>query len=82
MTGEVLKRANKLKYEISKLDNFIHNAENSWTGSIIKKERTYIFKCDGPTNDKEYKLDYETKNKVLEVLKIHLKELKKQLEEL
>lgn len=37
MDNEKLQRANTLKEEIQKLDNFINTAEKVWTGKLIKK---------------------------------------------
>lgn len=37
MDNKKLQRANSLKEEIQKLDNFISSAEKVWTGKLIKK---------------------------------------------
>lgn len=84
MTDEDLIKANKIKKEIKELDLFIYSAECSWTGKIIKKDTKYIFKADayGAKDSAEYHMNTETKDKVLNVLREHLKELKNQLKSL
>ena len=82
MTDEELIKANVLKGEIRELELFILSAEKVWTGKIIKKESKYIFRSSayGFYEAKEFELKGPIKNKVLDVLRIHLKELKKELE--
>lgn len=81
MTSESLKKANKLQAEIRELEVFISNAESVWTGKIIKRDTKYIFKTNGygAIDGAEYNLSYEMKNRVLDLLKAHLKELKDEL---
>lgn len=81
MTNEELKRANYLKEKIQELDNFIWTAERVWTGKIIKKSEQYIFKANsyGGLAEAEYNLNTKMKNKVLDLLREHLKEMKEEL---
>lgn len=84
MDNEKLKRANKLEKEIRELELFIGSAAKVWTGKIIKKECKYIFKSSayGFIDSQEYDMDNRAKNKVLEVLREHLEELRKEFENL
>lgn len=84
MTQDQLNKANGLKKEIDKLESFIWKAERTWTGKIIKRETEFIFKSNpyGTIDSAEFNLDEKLKIKVLDVIREHLKELKKQLEEL
>jgi len=84
MTNENLIKANEIKKEIKELELFIWNAESVWTGKIIKKETKYIFKANayGAMASAEFNMNTETKNKVLNVLKEHLQDLKNQLKSL
>lgn len=79
-----LARANELKKEILELDRFIHAAGCVPSGKIIKEKQRYIFKSSdyGYFREKEYHMNMEIKNKVLDVLKEHLKELKLEFENL
>ena len=84
MTDKDLEKANSLKKEIEELDCFIRRAEMRWTGKIIKKDTKYIFKSNayGGMESVEYNLNTEMKDKVLDVLRDHLQDLKNQLEEI
>lgn len=77
-----LQRAKKLEQEIKELESFINTASMVWTGKIVKKECKYIFKSSqyGFIDAKEYEMDTDIKNKVLDVLRDHLKELEHELE--
>lgn len=77
-----LQRAKKLEQEIKELESFINTASMVWTGKIVKKECKYIFKSNpyGYFESKEYEMDTDIKNKVLDVLRDHLKELEHELE--
>lgn len=81
MTEQELAKANNLNKEIEELESFIWSAERIWTGKIIKRDTKYIFRANGygAFNDVDYNMNTEMKNKVLNVLKEHLKDLKKQL---
>lgn len=81
MTEDGLIKANKLNKEIEELELFICSAERIWTGKIIKRDTKYIFKANGygAFNDVDYNMNTEMKNKVLDVLREHLKDLKRQL---
>lgn len=81
MTDKQLSRANKIKKEIKRIEDFMFYAERVWTGKIIKETSRYIFKSSGygALNSAEYELDTETKNEVLEVLRNKLKRLKNEL---
>lgn len=82
MTKEELTKANEIQKEIKELDFFIWKAEHAWTGKIIKRKANFIFKTDayGASQSAEYNMNTEMKNKVLDVLKQHLVDLKKELE--
>lgn len=82
MTIDELNKANKIKDEIKKLEDFIWRAEITWTGKIIKQTSRYIFKSNayGTMESKEYELDTEMKNRVIDVLRERLKELYSELE--
>ncbi len=84
MTNETLTKANKLKTEIDELENFIWKAEKVWEGKIIKRISKFVFQSKpyGVYNSAEYNMNTEVKNKVLDVLKEHLKDLKEQLEKI
>jgi hypothetical protein len=81
MTDKELERANYLKKKIQELEDFIWHAERVWTGKIIKRCEKYIFRANGygAFNDSEYTLSTEMKDRLLEVLKEHLKEMKDEL---
>jgi len=82
MTDKDLIKANRLKEEIRELESFIWSAEKVWTGKIIKRDTKYIFKSSsyGAIDSKEFNMNTKIKNKVLEVLREYLKDLKQQLE--
>ena len=82
MTDKDLIKANRLKEEIRELESFIWSAEKVWTGKIIKRDTKYIFKSSsyGAIDSEEFNMNTKIKNKVLEVLREHLKDLKQQLE--
>lgn len=84
MTNEDLIKANKIKKEIHELDLFIYSAEHVWTGKIIKRDTKYIFKANsyGAMDSAEYHMNTGMKDKVLNVLREHLQELKNQLKNL
>lgn len=79
-----LGKANKLQKEIHELESFIRSAEQVWTGKLVKRTYKYIFRSSayGIYNEKDYFMNTEIKNKVLDVLREHLTELKRKLEEL
>jgi hypothetical protein len=81
MKNEDLTLANRLNKEIRELDLFIFNAERVWTGKVIKRESKYIFKTNpyGAFSSEEFEMNTTIKNRVLDVLKEYLKELKEQL---
>lgn len=82
MKIENLNRANYLNKKISELENFISRAEMRWTGKIIKRTSKYIFNANayGTLENVEYEMDSDLKNKVLDVLRERLKEMKEELE--
>lgn len=81
MTPEALQVANALTKEINELDLFIRQAERVWTGKIIKRKSSFIFRSNGygALSSTEYNMDTEMKNRVLDVLRDRLNELKEQL---
>jgi hypothetical protein len=83
MTNEQLEQGNKIKKEIESLESFIRKAETTWTGKIIKKTSTYIFRSNpyGAMDSAELELDTEMKIKVLDLLRERVIVLKKRLEE-
>ncbi|SCG82720.1 hypothetical protein DW1_1147 [Proteiniborus sp. DW1] len=82
MTKAELLKANEIRSEIDKLEDFIWQAEKTWTGKIIKQTSRYIFKSNayGTMESAEYELDNKMKNKVLDLLRERLKELYSELE--
>ena len=82
MTKDQLTKANKIKWEIDKLESFIWSAGRVWTGKIIKEVSRYIFESSayGTIKSEEYELDTDVKNRVLDVLREKLKELHSELE--
>lgn len=82
MTNEQLERAIYLKKDIKELEYFIGCAERRWTGKIVKRDTKYIFKANsyGSLEEVEYGLSTSMKNKLLDVLKEHLKEMQTELE--
>ena len=82
MTSKELIEANNIDKEIKELDLFIWTAERVWTGKIIKKDTKYIFKTNshGVIDSAEFNMNTEIKDKVLDVLRNHLKDLKIRLE--
>lgn len=81
-----LTKANELGKRIKELDSFIRVAERVWTGKLIQRELKYIFKSNqyGIYNSQEYEIDMgtEMKNKMLDILREQLQELKLELEKL
>jgi hypothetical protein len=84
MDSTKLSRANKLFKEIRQLEFFIRAAEKVWTGKLIKRTSKFIFKSTeyGAVSSEEFSMDTPLKNKVLDVLRDHLDELKAELENL
>lgn len=84
MTNEQLERANYLKKDIKELEYFIGCAERRWTGKIVKRDIKYIFKANGygALEEVEYGLNTNMKNKLLDVLREHLKEMQTELDNL
>lgn len=82
MTDEQLTKAIELKKEIRELESFIRSASNVWQGKIIQKKQAYIFKAIpyGCLGGEEFIMKTPIKNRVLQVLKDYLSELKKELE--
>jgi len=82
MNNKNLIEANKIDKEIKELESFIHRAESVWKGKLIKQNTGYIFKsvAYGLYSEAEYSMNTGIKNKVLEVLRGHLQDLKNQLE--
>ncbi|QJI52428.1 hypothetical protein [Psychrobacillus phage Perkons] len=82
MTETELEKAIKLKQEIKELDDFLFVAERVWTGKIIKKTSSYILQSVpyGAFKEAEYLMNTKMKNKVLDVLRSELSELKDQLQ--
>lgn len=82
MTNENLERANYLKKKIKELDDFIWHAERVWNGKLVQHTQKYILKtvpC-GMFEESEYVLNTDTKDKILDVLRGNLKEMKTELE--
>lgn len=81
MTDKQLERANSIHKEIKKIESFLFTAEKVWTGKLIKETSRYIIKSNGygALNSTEYELDTVLKNKMLDVLRNELSELKKEL---
>lgn len=82
MTNENLERANYLKKKIKELDDFIWYAERVWKGKLVQHTQKYILKtvpC-GMFEESEYVLNTDIKDKILDVLRENLKEMKIELE--
>lgn len=77
MDSKTLKEANKINEEIKELEDFIFSAE---TGKIDLKK--IITSGYGAFNRKEFEMNTDIKNKVLNVLYDYLKELKTKLDKL
>lgn len=84
MKYENLVKGNEIKKEIDRLEKFISVAEKVWTGKIIKEKTRYIFKSSayGWFEEQSFHLNTKLKNKVLDVLRNELEELKLELEKL
>jgi len=84
MTEDKLNIANDLDKKIKDLQLFINKAENNWTGKLIQKSTYCIFKVEAydSSMEAEYYLTTDEKNKMIQVLKDRLRELKLQLESL
>jgi len=84
MTSEDLIQANSIKKEMRELELFIYSAEKVWKGKVTKRTSKYIFKTlsYGAFDEAEYHMDTRMKDKVLNVLREHLKSLKIQLQNL
>lgn len=82
MNSEELIRANCLDREIRELESFIYTAQKVWTGKIIKQNRKYIFKSSpyGALHSQEFNMNTTIKNRVLNVLREYLEELKQELD--
>lgn len=70
MDTNTLKRANDLKKEIGELDNFIFYASKVWGGQLTIKEKimSFISNSYGSFKSKEFKMNTDIKNRVLDVL--------------
>ena len=84
MKYENLVKGNEIKKEIDRLEKFISVAEKVWTGKIIKEKTRYILKSSayGYFEESSFELNTKLKNKVLDVLRAELAELKLELEKL
>lgn len=84
MTDAELEKAVRLRDEIRHLESFISSAERVWTGKVIKRTSKYIIKSNpyGALDEAVYVLDTRMKNKVLDVLRNELSDLKTQLSEI
>ena len=82
MTNENLERANYLKKKIKELEDFIWYAERVWNGKIVNQTQNDIFKTVpyGMFEEREYILNTNIKDKLLDVLRENLKEMKTELE--
>lgn len=82
MNEHRLKIANKIQGEIEVIESFLWSAERVWTGKLIKRTSKYIFKSSpfGWLDESELFLKTELKNKLLDVLREELAELKDQLQ--
>jgi len=81
VTDYELKLANALSEEIREMELFLRAAERVWTGKIVKETTKYILKSHpyGALKEREFELDTDLKNKVLELLRDELLEKKYQL---
>ncbi|MGF9978690.1 hypothetical protein [Viridibacillus arvi] len=75
MTEEQLYKANKITKEIKLIEDFLDSAKQVWTGKIVSANY-------GIYKSKEYEMDTETKNEVLEVLENKLERFKEELHNL
>ncbi len=81
MKAKDLELANKIQDEIEELESFIFDAEKVWTGKLIQRTPIITFKSSsyGVISSSEYEMNTQIKNKVLDVLREHLKLLKEKL---
>ncbi|WP_342505876.1 hypothetical protein [Sporosarcina sp. FSL K6-2383] len=84
MTDADLNLANEIKKDIRELERFLLSAEKVWTGKLIKKTSKYIFRSSayGMFHEADYFMNTEIKNKVLDVLRDELTELRNRLKEI
>ena len=80
MNNKQLIEANKIKKEIDELDDFILHASKVWKGKITFKN--IIAKAYGIFQNKEFNMNIEIKNRVLDVLIQYQKELKTELDKI
>lgn len=81
MTEEALARGNKLRREIRELDMYISHAERVWQGKLrTQHSKTFLSSIAyGAIHSEEILLSTDLKNKVLDVLRQELKELRAEL---
>lgn len=79
---EDVSKASEIKKEIDELEYFIEMAEKVYKGKIIKRDTKYIFSFSLNRTTEEYNMNTNIKNKVLDVLREHLNDLYKQLEDI
>lgn len=81
MTEAELARGNTLRREIRELDTYISHAERLWQGKLrTEHSKTFLGSVAyGAIHSEEILLKTELKNKVLDVLRQELKELRAEL---
>lgn len=75
MMREELRRANELVKEIEEIEDFIDTASKVWTGKLVSGSY-------GTYGQKEFHMNTDIKNRVLEVLKEYNNELIAELEKI
>ncbi|HSQ88826.1 hypothetical protein [Romboutsia sp.] len=75
-----LNKANALNEEIRELDLFINSASKVWAGKLSIKDKImrFISNSYGVIESKEFKMNTDIKNRVLDVLKEYKTELEEE----
>lgn len=84
---KVLKRANDIQKEIKEIESFLLAAERTWNGKLNKRveyiEKFFIKSNSyGIFEECELQLNTDLKNKMINILKVEVIRLKKEMTEL
>lgn len=81
MTDYQITRGNKLRSEIREIEAYLLIAERMWQGKLITKTSTHFMQTIpyGAISTQEIKLNNKIKNKMLDVLREEVKELRAEL---
>ena len=82
MDLKALEKANSIKKKIRDIEDFIEGVERVWTGRLIQKERKFFIgrKPYGMLDSTELHLEGKLRNKMLDVLREEVKQLKEEFE--